>query len=315
MTSSVVRVLKTRAAPAYLYELRNMDRVAARVFANLLFCNTLLASLWTGAVATSLALKAAWASIEAKARQYCPNYNDSTSEFMLTHGWVTAGLTCVLVVPLWAVYLMCRLGFWQYAWAPVLAIAVVFIATLPMPWHVRLAVQFAIVAAVPWWCCGLALLFNLNVSSLLIGGALKLLWWEVRQLCSIIKPRVLIHESTKEKYKRMIQERACRWIWTIELCAKFVHLLVEYCERYNQTSLLWTKMLCFTYICLPLVKMRVAVIVGAEGLWWCAWNACLMMPTAWKLKVSGFAFWGETEQEYTHEEMMLMSEAAHLLFD
>jgi hypothetical protein len=218
-------------------------------------------------------------------RSYCFYRVDNLSQQALRHGWLKAGMTCVLVAPQWAVYVLWRGGMGWWAAAPVAVHAVIFAASLPVRMRYRLPASCGAwlvlsLLDAPWPLCLACFLgVNLKITSFCYGKALRLLFKECRWFAENYFGQFTITEKSECSFKNVQVNRAWR-IWKLDRVSFFftmISMTVEECVV-NPTSLAKTKILCFGYVFVPLLVVRTVTILAVEGLWFAAHTAAALVP-------------------------------------
>lgn len=230
-----------------------------------------------------------------------------TAAHALKHGWFQVGMTVMIVAPMCEFWVLWRVGCTQFMLWWLFLYAVVFYATLPISrWY---SVPVSLVMLKVLSCCDaswqwnlLVILGNVKMSSRLLGARLDLLWWEARTLSERLPPLmdldVKIRKKSIKYFHGLRAEPVCTVIHTvikyfnglkeepedtviytvttIITFAKMSHLFDEDLRRHPNTFA-WTKLLCFSYVAIPLTIMRFQVIWRLELLWLCA---CNLAPAA-----------------------------------
>lgn len=284
VTSSGARVLKSAAGEIS----KNLKEKMALYTWLFMIIRGACAALWQGAADSVPHVKAGL----CEAYKVAFEKVNMTAANTLKHGWFEAGMTVMIVAPMWEYYILCRLGCAQFVWWWLFLYAVVFYATLPISRWYTVPVSIVMLKVLP--CCGapwqlylLVFLANVKMSSRLLGARLDLLWLEARTLSEpehmpkLMNLHVTIHDKNIKYFDGLRGNPVCTFITSVTTFAKMSRLFDEDLRRYPNTFA-WTKLLCFRHVFIPLTIMRVGVIMCLEMLWLCA---CNLLPAA-------FAFLG-----------------------
>lgn len=198
-----------------------------------------------------------------------------TTDALLAHGWFEAGMTVVVVAPQWEYFLLWRFGCRQWMLVYVLLYAGLFVTALPIPRHVSVPPSVVTVcllryAAAPWPWYVVVLLFNVRMSSLVLGTRIEMLWWEALKITERHWPTLEIKEEHKIDFEQCKKPKKMKWLYEPVTFARHSHLFGKARMR-NRMCFGYTKILCFTQCFVPLFLLRFKLCFILEGFWGIAW--------------------------------------------
>ena len=259
-------------------------------------------------------------------KSLCFERKNCSSSRAMSYGWLEAAGTFMLV-SVWPAYVIWRAGCKWYALLPVLICAVIFAASLPVPWQVRgagaagtlylLRMVFALDLR---GCAVLFFLAMCKMSSWVHGLGLQILFKEC-EIFTLLCPQTLC-EDTENCFNILKTNPISTWKECVD--TSYYFRMFQLCiaeDKQNRQSVARDKMLLFRHMFMPLMTCRAGlmVFIFVCEQFFCRIGLPLIIamldltPIDWKSMMAAVAGAFAQERVWTEEEMQDLREYARML--